>query len=893
MTFTTPNIVIKPITFIAEWYVNIAELQDVFLCPDILGSFSITKHIPMNQDIVDLNRFNDIFINNNDVNHIECDFNHTSINNNTREIAPIYEYVLNKNITLDEVETTVPDCSEENTLEVYEVYEKYGKVFLTLKPIAEETIIRTGKSTSYCGYKNLQETENYVDFKDISLNVHGTNNIGELCDCFILNRKDKSNNSVESFDNVNISIKDFNIRSGSDYRRNKTLTGEIKDSVGELDFISYTYKPHFNENMEYFYIKCDNYASTIDSTYQRVSQLFDGILFKNYDAGALPADDKFDFNPSLNKNFFRFVPAGVHRVGLREYYIDGENNTVAISYETKFVNNADFNQHGNNEHIYKNMCRPLLIKKQVISNSGGDITSTTTSLLPVISQSYKFKRDYILKSIKPHLKITGTNYAGKIAVTFGFLINGKLNQNGIIHSEILQYRELVDGYELPYPIHIPSNTEFFIGFSSIADSEDDYCAIKYIENGQYDTLGNLISFPVDVQTSMFDDGVRYENRMLKIDLTVNVYKIETIVSEYNDPNFLEAGIDHSAEYGSTVSISTRPITMPINRMIFFNNDIIPINSNVEYFIGNPFIATTEFGFETPTTQYEWYAIKANDEYISKNTINNYRIKMNVQTFNKYQSPILKPLEHNYLLKKYDDYITYKKVVLGDPFNWVANNVINYKPVSFKGSTFKIRLSNLEGTYKSSTYDDFMKQATFFNSKGNVEETGFVIRINFDYFQQNKNTTAIISNIPIDIVATNKLTGNKFRCYTSNYSFKQDNNISNVLGITHQEEVLKDGWINKTIELVPFLVNELTNKFIKIRKIEEWDFDIEFMLENENNNSTLIRNIKASVDSILVDMDVPSSELIYPILLPPINVAQITNQNIYVFTPPQITGIVEP
>lgn len=889
-TISTPNLIIKPITFVSEWYVNIDEVNDISFTPDIVGSFSVTKHIPMNQDVLDLNRLNDIFINNNKVNHIESNFNLVSINNNTREIAPIYEYILNKNITQNEIETTVPDCDEENTLQVYEVYEKYGKVFLTLKPIAEEIIIKTGKSNSYCNYKNLELSEDYVEFKDLYLNIHSTNEIGETCDCMIVNRFDKSNNSIESFDNVNISIKDFNLKSGSSYKNVKTLTGEIKDSKGELNFTSYTYKPHFNENMSDFYITCDSISDSTDGCLN-VAQLFDGILFKNIDPTGLPTDGIYHFNPSLNKNFFKFVPAGIHRVGLREYYVDRDNNTIAVSYETKLSNNVDFCQQGNNDHIYKNMCRPLLIKKQIISNGIGGVSSSTTTILPVIAQSYKFKRDYILSSIKPHFKINGDTYSGDIAVYFGFLINGKLKENGIVHTEILQYRELVNGYSLPFPIYIPSNTEFFIGFSCKSSNRDEYCAIKYIENGQYDTTGNLVSFPVDVQTSMFDNGVRYENRMIKVDISVNSYKVETISTRYDDPNFYEAGIDYVPEYGSTVSVQTRPISMPINRLIFFNNDIIPINSNIEYFIGTPFIATTEFGFISPTTQYEWFALKTNDEFISKSSINNYRIKMDIQTFDKYQSPIIKPLEQNYLLKKYDDYITYKRVVLGDPFNWLSNNVISYKPVSFKGSTFKLRLTNLEGTYKSSTYDDYMKQAVFFNSKGNVDDVGFVIRLNFDYFQQSKDSESIIARIPIDIIAINKLTGKKYRCYTSNYSFKQDNNISNVLGVTFQEDPVQDGWTNKTVEIVPFLVNELTNKFIKIRKIEEWDFDIEFMMENENNNSTLIRNIKASVDSLLVDMNVASSELINPIMMPPIDVSQITKQSLYVLNPAVITNIV--
>lgn len=870
-----------------EWTADITDLQDVAITPEIVGAFEVVKHYPLNQSLIDLNIFNDIFIYNNGKIKIEADYNDVGVNINNREICPKYEYVLNKNITLDEIENTIEDCADANTLEEYEEYEKYGKQYLTLKPIGSEKIINLGKPNSFCGTKYFELDEEYVELKDLYLNKQGTGQIGEVCDCLVINKDDKSNNNVEKFDNINVNVKDFNLRSGSSYNNKKTLTGYISDANGEIDLFAYSFKPHFNENIDSFYIYCDEISENCD----KVSQLFDGILFKNWDVTNLPSDYHYDFNPSLNKSFFKFVPSGTHRVGLREYHVVSDTLLIAVTYETKFVNNTDFSLRGKNDHIYKNMIRPLLIKKQTIDTSGNINTSVTETILPQISQSYKFKRDYILKNIKPYFSTTNNSYTGTIAVYFGFLINGKLNENGIVHTEICTYDDLVNGFDLPLPIHIPANKDFFIGFSSLTTNDYESISIKYIENGKYDTVGNLVSFPVDVQTVLFEEDDDYESRMLKIDLSVNVYSKDSISQDYSDPNFYTAGDDSSLSYNPNVSITTKPISYQTNRILFLNNDIIPSKSNLDYYVGSSY--NTRDSENNPLTSWTYQSIKTNDEIVFKNIEMNYKIKMDVQTFDKYQSPIIKPLEQNYILKKYDDFITNERVVINEPNNSISTNIIGYSTVQFTGSSAKIQLRNLEGIYKASSYDEFMKQAEFYNSEGNIGETGFVIRLNFDYFQQYYSVDTIISKIPIDIIATNKFTGKRYRVYTSSYSFKLGNNINNVLGITHKEYKKADGWMNKNIEIVPFLVNEINNTFIKIKNIEDWDFDIEIMMENENGNSTLIRNIKTSIDTIIVNYsNVPSSDIIKPITIPPVEPLGIVDTKIKYFGPATIIEIGE-
>lgn len=905
-------VVINPLTPIASKTIQIPTIGkrsyavekvfDVLITPDIIGSFSVTKHIPYNNDIVDLNILQDIYIDNRAEvrQNIECDLDTVGVNIVTREICPKYEYVLNKHISAGEFQyqELVDPSDKKSFLKLFRS-EKYNKTYYTLYPAGEEIIVKTGDDLSFTGSLSFNIRPSlypHLELKDVYLSEHASNDIGEIADCSVVDNTDKNNNSYVKFDNIRVNKKDFNLISGSEIYKNKSLTGMIEDSSKTVDYMAASFRTHFNTEKTSFTVTVPYDTSQLnEENFVQTSMLFDGLLFKNIQKTNITVNDGksvFDFKPSVNKNFFRSVPAGIHKIGVREYFFTEEvggasDDTYAISYETKYVNMVDFNQRGSFEHIYKNLIRPLIIKYQHIHKSYGKITANSTEvILPQISQVYRFKKEYILKSIKPYFSLLSDTYTKNIAVYFGFLINGKITEQGIIHTEITTYSELVNGFELPLPIYIPANKDFFIGFSVV--DEDETIQLKYIENGGYDVNNYMISFPAGIQTLLMDGNTQFTNRMLKIDLVVHTFYVSPTAEIYSDDNFLFPEDQTQGNDSHFVTIYSLPLTHAINRFMFFSNDIIPTKASLDYGYGRPF--TVRYDSEeneiNPKTDWAFFSIVPNSEYALSETTTNYKFSYTLDTHDRYQSPILKPLEHNYLLKKYEQ-TEHNMRVMPIPKPDTFNTAFRYTTSGFTGSSFKIKLYNLKGFYKYTFADDMNKLSKFLYGSGTNESTYFLIRLMFEYYQQKKEKALINSTLPIHAVMIHKATGKKYECFTSTFAYKTDSLIDNPIGVTSQDEDTTDvGWKKRTIEFIPLSRDELKSALYQIDNIEDWEIEIEMALEATDNNFTLIRNIQASVDTLHVDVSMDRF-INFPIFKQP---PLLSTSNPVVFTPPDVTWI---
>jgi len=507
-------------------------------------------------------------------------------------------------------------------------------------------------------------------------------------------------------------------------------------------------------------------------------------------------------------------------------------------------------------------------------------------VLPSIAQVYKFSRDYIIKSIKPYFSITGTTYTGKIGIYFGFLINNKITENGIIHTEIVDYEDIINGYELPLPIHVPRDSNFFIGF--ICGESEQTLSLKYIENGGYTADNYLISFPADVETSMIYGSTIYKNRMIKMDIEAFIYSTAYPITIASDDNFFNVKDKTGYKHKKQAVVNSIPYNIDINRFMFLNNDIIPENSNIDYQFGRPYaINVNEIG-GNPTTGWIYFSILPNDEYVLSSNTSNYRFSYIISSNDKYQSPIFKPYEHNYILKKYEQ--TNRLIrSIPEPLNSGFYNVFADSERTFTGSLMKIILYNLSGVYPATVAESMNALAKSYYDDSSTEEAYPLIRIVFDFYQQTDETTMMNSMIPLQLSVINKNTGQRYKCVVSSFPFRKSNIVNNPAGTTSTIEKLNDGWFRKTIEFIPLIKNEKDNTFYNIESIEEWNIEITIAIENSDNNFILLRNIGASVDILHVNISMPRFINDPVFNQPPIDF----NFNPVRFTAPEIVKIVDP
>lgn len=886
ISFDLIPIQIRPISFDLNKDVDIDTISFIF-CPDEIGTSFIQKHFIANEDVLDLNKPNDKYIDNVNQKNIDFEYNNSSINVANREITPKLRIT---NVGCDVIKmNTVSNNNETLNNELDNgvssvVYNEENNPVYTLKPNEEpEKIIDCGNDLVFTTTESVYDNDYFYD--DVQLifkrkQFNHTNKINDLfCDAFIVNTDNDNNYELESFDNVTISTKDFNIASESSTQSVKSLTGKIRDVDSEFDFTSYTFTPHYytvsdiekkdstgaDSSLRVRYITSNNNTSVNNSLFIT----FDDICIRDLSGKSKDSSNgwwqySIDYNSSNNydnRNFFKYVSAGVHNIGITYY---DENNSYDVL--TKFTNNIDFLMSGEDGFIYKNMNRPIVYRK-----NGNTVE-------PMVSQSFRFKRDYILNKIHPHFIFPSNvkTYKNdlKLIVTIGFLINGKINENGFIDTQIISYDELESnngdiGFD--YPIWIPKNTDFFVGFTftanknNIGENNKFNVAIKCIENGGYDKSGNMTSFPSDVTVKFFTKEVSYKSKMAKIDLYVNTYGVTEGTTKYKKIDFRNIENDSSAvEFNKSSLLEISPDNpVELDRMILFNDDIQPEGCSIEYFICDNINENDNVRISD--------IISPNKEYISKERKpkNSYCYKIKMTTYDKFVSPIIKTNRYNFLTKCYNintiilnsnkkstTPYTQSPKECGNDNNNVA--FIKYPTdLPYKSNYVTIRLKNLIGTYNACTIDN----GIYGNSdlrNGVVSGNMFLIRITFDYWLNEYHNSNMVDDnmIPFIVDAHHRTTGLHYpNCYTKSYYFRHDNNIGGSAdGVTIMDKKNENGWRTKTIEFIPLVRYKKKNEehYVNIVRLEDWEFDIKLYLSvDDEGNAVTIRNVKTSVDTLQI------------------------------------------
>ena len=472
------------------------------------------------------------------------DFNDVSINLNNGEITPKLDY---KNI----------EFNNPSDLDNFEYSSNSsGAPSITLKSQGEEAILNIGDSLLYSSSIDIRDYDNNNILKS-NTNLRGftTNKVGDKFDAFVVDKVRSNFTDLESLSCLKLDIKDFNLESVDSIDFHRNPHGKIKDYDSEFNPAKYMFAPYCEE----FGVFNGVYGVFGNYKFRNITEVFIDYLKTVREAGK-------QLNDSLR--------AGIHDIG----YIDPtiENNDTYIGTKVKCLD--DFILDSDKSYIYNNINRPLIFKKvnTTEDENNPDIKTYTFGefIKPVIAQSYRFDKDYILSKIVPSFifpseledKYYNENeYKNiKLIVHAGFLIDGKINENGIISTKVFEnYSEILNtmsnGIDFNYPIFIPAGKDFFIGFSLITDKENADFRIKCIDNGKYDKSGNLITFPSNVITKMFMSGEEFPNKLIKMEMFVNTY-------------------DTSKNYEVTLSHPS----FSTDRAILFSSDFYPSDTLLNY-----------------------------------------------------------------------------------------------------------------------------------------------------------------------------------------------------------------------------------------------------------------------------------------------------------------------
>jgi len=247
-------------------------------------------------------------------------------------------------------------------------------------------------------------------------------------------------------------------------------------------------------------------------------------------------------------------------------------------------------------------------------------------ITPNIYQTYEFNNSHMLNNIEFFIDTPGElgkKYKGKIAIFFGFLINGQITRSSIIHTKVVHFDSnnshdttILDdkiSIILDTPIYIPKNKPFFIGFikenTEIINGEE--CTFKYIENGEYDLNNDiLVPFSANFNHELITNGVSYKNRLLKIDLTMNKYEknIESVIISEN-----------------------KDVADKFIKLVTFSNNLIPNETSIKY----------SYSINGIGNDVKWYQFNINEEIPFLTSKDKFAFKVSIKTDNEYISPIFK------------------------------------------------------------------------------------------------------------------------------------------------------------------------------------------------------------------------------------------------------------
>ena len=796
---------------------NIINAQRNFIkSSDYLKVAVVAKHSTQNIDNVDISNPDDNenfhqFIN-------KIDYEDVSINLNNGEITP--KLTVKNNI--------FSTYNNESNTEFKYYNEPSAAKCVTLNPISNEAIIDTGDENIYSSTIDISNRNQYVLKSNIDLNGFVNYRIGDKFDAFIVDKNHTNYSDVEKLDCVEFKIKDFNFASIDKNDFHKNLHGKIKDFDSDFDSIKYLFSPY-----------CDwfSLAEQKDSPFYKIGYSKFNDKIKKYYVDYVPLSWGSNTSENKGRTISKSLRAGVHDIG----YVDIENESSENPTElncyvgTKVRILDNFNYNGDDNYIYNNINRPLILK-----NYDSQTKEIGSTIMPMVAQSYKFNRDYILSKIKLHLILPSnlpSEYLSKsnkikLVVTHGFLIDGKLNENGIVTTEFYNglnsIKEALNNYKFVYPIFIPKGKEYFIGVSLFVDNDiNSSFKIKCLENGKYDMSGNLISFPANVETKCFINGEEFSNKLLKIDLFVNTYE------PYKTYNF------------QMLTDNNTPITF--DRAILLNSDFFPSNTVLKYSINA----------NTINNYNEKIVLKKNDEFIAYGTsvLQNNAINIEMSTNDKYVSPIIWTQSLNLITKNYSNSIKHY-TILSNPYG-----------VNDKLSSLKFRISNIN-CWKNEIIDNQLISITPIEkaektSLLNNEAMGvyyYLLRVNFDY-HLNYYSYDIDQNIVKYIYANliSKVDGKRYSIW-SPYGINES--ISTIDGNRIDIVDLNDnGWKRANCEyIISYILDPNTAEkgssnlyyYPFISFLDHFDIEVGLLLNNHNSTNEGvegIRNILCSVDTL--------------------------------------------
>lgn len=304
-----------------------------------------------------------------------------------------------------------------------------------------------------------------------------------------------------------------------------------------------------------------------------------------------------------------------------------------------------------------------------------NLHNTTNVILPKVAQCYRFKEEHVLSDVKIYLQSNpwhdtvgefDSNLEEMIAVYFGFLINGKLDPNGFIHTMFIRrgdvnWTDRSVMMNLPLPIYIPQDKDFFIGILHISEDDNEISPlnVKIVDNGGYDQVtpvAGLISYPSNCYSKLVYGETEFINKMLKIDLYAYQYEINVNSSVYyqdsiNIKPYSDYQMQQLVENFDNWTVSTNnvlsrvhpmndsthtfPVYQPqkVVRFMHLDDNIVP-----EYaFVENYFYKSTSVN----GSSYVYKPFKSNSDVVIDVPQSDLRFKTVLKTSNPNVSPIVK------------------------------------------------------------------------------------------------------------------------------------------------------------------------------------------------------------------------------------------------------------
>ena len=569
------------------------------------------------------------------------------------------------------------------------------------------------------------------------------------------------------------------------------------------------------------------------------------------------------FDIKSNMLEFTEYENGIYPVGVRttyQYDVQGGTALVASDVVTKVKLTDAINKRSDYDYISDAIVNPLMFR-----NSFYELGK---EFIPInLAQVYRFDEPQMVYTIVINLGYedkSATDMKEPIAVHFGYCINGEIDINGLVHTEIVypDYTATVMTISLPQPICIPADVDFYIGFQHVIDTiSKQRVLFNVIDNGGYaaTTDPNMVSMSACANTKLWDKGSFDYTKMLKIDLIGYSHLMEQDIDGVTDDMFeLSTG---------TISLAAATIS----KVLPIIDSVTPEGTTIEYLFYTK-IAQANSGEET----YVWKQIRANEEISLKFPQNKIGFTIRLKTTDRNVTPIVKTSSIHFDGKKQI------KASLGAQTELIpaANEL------AFNGTTFSMKSKTLTGTighiyYKHNdiNYNVFDSNWAHYNL---LECNGcklpldfYTLKLGFDFFDPNFDTTSASQPDKVDFAVKAKYFTD---AYTSNgvlgglgatrwcsvlplFAHWHSNGTQcNPMGIGFNMSKLQNGWWRQTLEFIPmihvytasdsqFLFQPTSDYYVYPVIPSLWTFRFDISMQNVNERCIRIKNISSNMNRL--------------------------------------------